>query len=90
MLRWIKRRLSKPDSPAVATTDAPAPASAEAAPPALLDIPRDKIAARAAEIWERKGRPHGQDVQNWMEAETELRAEFAADPDPEPLPRKSR
>ncbi|QJW97093.1 DUF2934 domain-containing protein [Frigoriglobus tundricola] len=69
---------------AIATAPVPAPA------PEMIDIPRDKIAARAAEIWDRKGRPHGRDVQNWMEAEAELRAEFAANPDPEPLPRKSR
>ena len=84
MLRWIQRRLANTDS--VATKDAPPPAPA----PEVLEIPHDKIAARAAEIWERNGHPHGQDVQNWMEAEAELRAEFAADPDPEPLPRKSR
>ena len=80
MLRWIRRRLANTVSSAVATADAPA----------VVEIPHDKIAARAAEIWERNGHPHGQDVQNWMEAEAELRAEFAADPDPEPLPRKSR
>jgi hypothetical protein len=38
----------------------------------------------------RKGKPHNQDVQNWMEAEAELRAEFAAQSDHGPLPRKSR
>ncbi len=99
MLRWIKRRLAQTDSTATAPTSAPvlpapAPGALETAPaapaPEVIDIPRDKIAARAAEIWDRKGRPHGQDVQNWMEAEAELRAEFAANPDPEPLPRKSR
>ena len=75
-----------PEAPAV-----PAVATAAPAPvPKVIDIPRDKIAARAAEIWDRKGRPYGQDVQNWMEAEAELRAEYAANPDPEPLPRKSR
>ncbi len=80
MLRWIQRRLSTAE-PTTATVTAPAPA--------VLEIPHDKIAARAAEIWDRKGRPHGQDVQNWMEAEAELRAEFATSV-PEPLPRKSR
>ena len=84
MLRWIQRRLANTDATATATTDAPPPA------PDVLEIPHDKIAARAAEIWDRKGRPHDQDVQNWVEAEAELRAEFAAAPDPEPLPRKSR
>ena len=82
MLRWFKRRLAQADS----QTTAPA------LPPVdeVIEIPHDKIAARAAEIWDRKGRPHGQDVQNWMEAEAELRAEFATNPSPEPLPRKSR
>jgi hypothetical protein len=78
MIRWLRRVGRSSDTPA--TPAAPAP----------MGIPHDKIAARAAEIWDRKGRPHGQDVQNWMEAEAELRAEFAAQTDPEPLPRKSR
>lgn len=92
MLSWIRRRLAKSEEAAVATLNGVAPV-ADAAPqpaPAPVEIPHDKIAARAAEIWDRKGRPHGQDVQNWMEAEAELRAEFAANPDPEPLPRKPR
>jgi hypothetical protein len=67
----------------------PLVASAPAMPPEL-DIPHDKIAARAYEIWVRKGKPHGQDVKNWVEAEAELRAEFATRSTPEPLPRKSR
>jgi len=79
MLRWFTRRLAKNDSP-TATTSVPAE----------VEIPHDKIAARAAEIWDRKGRPHGQDEQNWAEAEAELQAEFAANSDREPLPRKSR
>lgn len=92
MLSWIRRRLAKSDEAAVATLNGAAHvAEAEAKPaPAPVEIPHDKIAARAAEIWDRKGRPHGQDVQNWMEAEAELRAEFAANPDSEPLPRKPR
>ena len=77
MLRWFTRRLAKNGSPTATT-----------AAPAEVEIPHDKIAARAAEIWDRKGRPHGQDEQTWTEAEAELRAEFANDR--EPLPRKSR
>lgn len=34
-----------------------------------------EIAARAFVVWERKGKPHGQDYWNWKEAEAELRAE---------------
>ncbi len=32
-----------------------------------------QIALRAREIWERKGRPQGQDEKNWHEAEEELK-----------------
>ena len=35
-----------------------------------------QIAQRAREIWERKGRPQGQDVQNWREAEEELKRDM--------------
>ena len=40
-------------------------------------IPHDKIQMRAYEKWLKKGRPHGSDVQNWLEAEAELKAEIA-------------
>ena len=42
---------------------------------AQLKIPHDKIAMRAYEKWVKKGRPHGTHVQDWLEAEAELRAE---------------
>ena len=47
---------------------------------APVTFPADKIAARAYEIWVRNGQPDGRDQQNWLDAEAELRAEFAADP----------
>ena len=34
---------------------------------------KDKIAARAREIWEQQGRPAGRDVEFWLQAEAELR-----------------
>jgi hypothetical protein len=40
-------------------------------------IPHEKIAMRAYEKWCKRGRPHGTDKQDWMEAEAELRAEQA-------------
>ncbi|HSQ54982.1 MAG TPA: DUF2934 domain-containing protein [Gemmata sp.] len=70
------------------TTTAPEPQLPAPATP--IDIPHDKIVARAYEIWVRKGKPHGKDFENWTEAEAELRAEFAASPRNESLPRKSR
>jgi hypothetical protein len=34
----------------------------------------DEIATRAREIWEKRGRPHGQDTSIWLEAERKLLA----------------
>ena len=42
-----------------------------------VKVPHDKIAMRAYEKWVKRGRPHGTDVQDWVEAENELRAEYA-------------
>jgi Protein of unknown function (DUF2934) len=36
-------------------------------------IAPDKIAARAYEIWQASGRPHGHDQEHWFQAERELR-----------------
>ncbi len=44
---------------------------------ASMSIPRDKIAMRAYEKWCKRGRPHGSDKQDWMEAEMELKAELS-------------
>jgi hypothetical protein len=41
-----------------------------------MQVPHDKIAARAYERWVKRGRPHGTDKQDWLEAEAELRAEM--------------
>ena len=42
--------------------------------------PPDKVAARAFEKWVKKGCKHGQDQQDWLEAEAELKAEMARAP----------
>jgi hypothetical protein len=42
-----------------------------------VKIPHDKIAMRAYEKWVKRGRPHGTDKQDWLEAEAELRAEYS-------------
>jgi hypothetical protein len=105
MLSWLKRLRNRtdaqtpsasapaptpviaPDAPSAGLVSAPVAANGAAAPP--LSISHDKVAARAYEIWVRKGKPHGQDEKNWTEAEAELRAEFATR-SPEHPPRKSR
>jgi hypothetical protein len=42
-----------------------------------VKVPHDKIAMRAYDKWCKKGRPHGTDKQDWMEAEAELKAEMS-------------
>jgi hypothetical protein len=42
-----------------------------------VKVPHEKIAMRAYEKWVKRGRPQGTDVQDWMEAEAELKAELA-------------
>jgi hypothetical protein len=46
-------------------------------PSPLAQVPHDKIAQRAYEKWIKRGRPQGTDKQDWMEAESELRAEMS-------------
>ena len=40
--------------------------------PAAGDDPRERIAARAYEIWESQGRPHGHDIRHWHQAERDV------------------
>ena len=84
MIAWLRKRV-RPEMPPTGVPTDPAPAAVvrEARPPERL--PYEKVAARAADIWRRKGRPPGQDEQNWLEAEAELRAEPGS-----PDPRKPR
>ncbi len=39
---------------------------------------QDEIALRAHQLWCQQGCPHGQDVDNWVEAERQLLSEYAA------------
>ena len=39
---------------------------------------QEAVARRAYEIWIKKGRPQGQERQNWLEAEAQLKAEWQA------------
>jgi hypothetical protein len=40
-------------------------------------VPHEKIAMRAYEKWMKRGRPQGTEMLDWLEAETELKAEMA-------------
>ena len=44
----------------------------------LVVLSYEQIADRARRIWEAKGCQHGQDEQNWLAAEAELRKELSA------------
>lgn len=43
-----------------------------------VKVPHEKIAMCAFEKWCKRGRPHGNDKQDWLEAERELHAEMNA------------
>jgi predicted phage tail protein len=47
-------------------------AAKAAAPTVVTTVTQDDVARVAYAIWERKGRPSGQDAANWAEAEREL------------------
>lgn len=62
----------------VAAKPAMAPTTSSAAPRVMQQAPRiepthDQISRRAYEVWIRKGCPTGQDIENWQQAERELR-----------------
>ena len=65
----MSRVVTPPASPSV-----PQYAPGQGAP--QFRIPHEKIAMRAYEKWMQHGRPSGTELQDWLEAETELRAEF--------------
>lgn len=58
------------------TTLRPAGTQAPAAAK-TVKITREQIAQRAHEIWVKNGCKHGQDEQNWLEAERQLKAELS-------------
>lgn len=45
-------------------------------PGPVVHVPHEKIAMRAYDKWCKRGQRHGNDRQDWLEAEAELRAEM--------------
>ncbi|HET6246409.1 MAG TPA: DUF2934 domain-containing protein [Tepidisphaeraceae bacterium] len=43
-------------------------------PGAMVEITNEEITKLAHQLWEQKGRPQGQDLQVWLEAEAELKS----------------
>jgi hypothetical protein len=52
------------------------PTSSQPANSQQLTIPHEKIAQRAYEKWLKRGQPPGTEMQDWLEAERELKAEM--------------
>jgi hypothetical protein len=42
--------------------------------PANVAAVRKQVEDRAYALWESQGRPHGRDVEDWLQAETEIMA----------------
>ncbi len=88
VIGWFKRSAPKDEGPQPADQPPrPDPAATTVAEAIAAEIPREKIAQRAYEIWVARGKPAGTSQQDWLEAEAQLRAETRA---AEPLPRRSR
>lgn len=62
---------------ATAANAAPAGARGNGAQKVVMKLDHNQIAAKAYEIWLAKGRPTGQDEQNWREAEALLQSNAA-------------
>ncbi len=62
---------SSPSSPSATVALKPNPAR-------VTGPTQEQIAQRAHEIWLKNGCKHGQDRQNWLEAETQLKRESGA------------
>jgi hypothetical protein len=45
--------------------------------PQQVKVPHEKIAMRAYEKWVQRGRQQGTQLQDWLEAEAELKVEYA-------------
>ncbi len=60
---------------AMTTTLRPVGAQTLATTKPAKTITREQIAKRAHDIWVKNGCRHGQDEQNWLEAERQLKAE---------------
>jgi hypothetical protein len=45
-----------------------------------LELTEEYIQQRAYQIWEQRGRQHGHDVEDWLQAETEIFGKKTAEP----------
>ena len=72
-------RTNTPAAKPVGTTTAAAKPAAQAMTSptqAASQVPADRVAKRAYEKWLKRGGTHGNDIQDWIEAEKEILAEM--------------
>jgi hypothetical protein len=91
---WFKKKPSEAPTKSVAVAELPPEPLTEPAPLAptpveVGPIPQDKIAARAYEIWVQGGKRSGTGLQDWLQAEAQLRYELQTQA-AEPLPKQPR
>jgi hypothetical protein len=55
-----------------------------------MSVEEDRIRRRAYEIWEREGRPHGEDMRHWLRAFQEIAASADATSKPAKTPRAKK
>ena len=72
----VQQTVKKTKSPRKSTSKKTTKKKSSKSPARTAELTHDMIAARAFEVWVRKGRPLGQDDANWREAEAELKEEL--------------
>lgn len=78
------RQAAKAKTTAAKPAKSPARKKVKAAAPApktvvaRKEITTEIISARAYVLWEQAGRPHGRDIEFWVQAETQLKQETQA------------
>lgn len=77
MAKNASRNVPSMGSSGTATATAPRPVTTKMPGSKTAAPTYEQIAQRAQEIWTKKGCLPGQDEQNWLEAERQLKAELA-------------
>jgi hypothetical protein len=73
---FFNKRSSKKPSAAPARAPSSESRPTQSAPATPVDLPDELVAARAYEIWQRRGSPTGQDTSvDWLAAKSELEQE---------------
>jgi hypothetical protein len=71
--REAKRALDGPEAQELAEAEAIGRSHIAEEDPAVHRDYHERIKARAHEIWEGEGRPHGRDREHWQQAEAEVK-----------------